>query len=63
MKFRSAVIAHLEHHGVEFEVDDDLTFPEGPATIKGAFGTPQRPALIPSHNNMRAVGCTGMSSI
>ena len=40
-------------------LDDDMTFPEGPGIIRGAFGTPERPALVPSHNEMRAVGCVG----
>ncbi|XP_049851702.1 uncharacterized protein LOC126326584 [Schistocerca gregaria] len=59
-RFRQAILD--THAELNLEHEEDLLpneFPQGPLTIKGAFGTPEAPVLIPSIENERIVGCQG----
>jgi len=65
LSFRAAVCNHLIENGVEFEVDSDFTFPEGPRYLAGSFGTPAHPVLVPSWSEQRErpVGCIGGTGV
>lgn len=60
LKFRQAILDR--HAELGLQVPDDLSpdeIPEGPLHIKGFFGTPERPILVPTDEDNRIVGCQG----
>lgn len=59
-RFRQAILDAHEQQGIEYEHDlGPNEFPAGPLTLKGAFGTPDQPMLVPSFEQERLVGCQG----
>lgn len=59
-RFRQAILDTMDAAGVEWEHDlGPNEFPQGPLTLKGSFGTPDKPMLVPSFENERLVGCQG----
>lgn len=60
MRFRQAILDAHESAGIEYEHDlGPNEFPTGPLTLKGSFGTPDQPILVPSFEDERLVGCQG----
>lgn len=60
MRFRQAIIDRLNEKNIPIPIDlspDEI--PEGPLHLKGYFGTPERPMLVPSEFEDRIVGCQG----
>ena len=59
-RFRQAILDAHEKAGAEYEHDLGANeFPSGPLTLKGSFGTPDQPMLVPSFEQERLVGCQG----
>ena len=59
-RFRKAILDAHETHGLEYEQNlGPNEFPAGPLTLKGSFGTPDQPMLVPSFEQERLVGCQG----
>jgi hypothetical protein len=64
LRFRQAILDAHDAAGIEYEHDlAPNEFPSGPLTLKGTFGTPDEPMLVPSMEQERLIGCQGAFQI